>query len=107
MNVRHTPVSSIVHFYFVILYAESWIYKAGVSIKLQRHGVFSDPNNGQQVYTKVLFYSLHVFLKMGVYKKGQNKKYSHKKKASINGTQNPKDPKAKIKWSKLGSCINM
>jgi hypothetical protein len=46
---------------------------------------------------------------MGVYKKGQNQKYCQKKKKrdSINGTQNPKEPKAKIKWSKLESCNNM
>ena len=36
VNVRHTPVCSTVHFCFVILYDESWIYKVGVSIELQR-----------------------------------------------------------------------
>lgn len=29
-----------------------------------------------------------------------------KKKAPINGIHHPKSPKAKIKWRKLGSCVN-
>ena len=59
VNVRHTPVCNTVYFCFVILHAESSIYKPGVSIKLQRHGdgarnarnYFLIPNNGQQMFT--------------------------------------------------------